>query len=96
MFPFLPFLVLCPLVGAGVVALLPRKATTSIQAVALSVALVNFVVAVALWMVFDTTTAKFQFVSTLSWLPLGNMTVSLGVDGISLLFLVLTTFLVPV
>ena len=58
--------------------------------------LINFIVSLGLWLTFDTSTAKFQFVKHIGWLPFLNMNVYIGLDGISLFFIILTTFLVPV
>jgi proton-translocating NADH-quinone oxidoreductase chain M len=44
---------------------------------------------------FDRSTAKFQFVETFLWIPSSNLHFVLGVDGISLFFVLLTTLLVP-
>ena len=44
---------------------------------------------------FDHSTAKFQFVNAVDWLPFLNMHFYIGIDGISLFFILLTTFLVP-
>ncbi|KAJ0755406.1 putative NADH:ubiquinone reductase (H(+)-translocating) [Helianthus annuus] len=45
---------------------------------------------------FDPSTAKSQFVESLRWLPYENIHFYLGIDGISLLFVILTTFLIPI
>ena len=45
---------------------------------------------------FDTTTADFQFVHTLTWMPDFNIGYKMGIDGISMLFVMLTTLLTPI
>lgn len=45
---------------------------------------------------FDPSTAKSQFVESLRWLPYENIHFYLGIDGISLFFVILTTFLIPI
>ena len=55
---------------------------------------INFVLSLALWWNFDTTSAEFQFVEKSQWLG-GAITYHMGVDGISMLFVILTTFLLP-
>jgi NADH-quinone oxidoreductase subunit M len=55
----------------------------------------TFVVSLLIWLNFDTTTADFQFVEEASWLGTG-IRYKMGVDGISMLFVILTTFLMPV
>jgi proton-translocating NADH-quinone oxidoreductase chain M len=94
--PFLSFLLLFPLVGALLIACIPSWKVRSIKIIALCISLINFVVASGLWIVFDNSTAKFQFVEHIGWLPFFNMNAYIGIDGISLFFIVLTTFLVPV
>ena len=96
MHSILSFLLLFPLVGAAAVTCVPRWNTRLIKALALSCSLVNFIVSLFVWLAFDNATAKFQFVETLGWLPELNMNFYIGIDGISLFFIVLTTFLVPV
>jgi proton-translocating NADH-quinone oxidoreductase chain M len=54
-----------------------------------------FVYSLFLWLTFDQSTAKFQFLTDIQWWPLTNWHLPLGVDGISLFFILLTTFLFP-
>ena len=96
MFPFLTFLLGLPLFGALVLACIPSWQTRFIKTFALWVSCVNFVLSLGVWLLFDTSSAKFQFVEQIGWLPFLNMNVYIGIDGISLFFIVLTTFLVPV
>jgi proton-translocating NADH-quinone oxidoreductase chain M len=84
-----------PLLGACIVLVLPRGQETTIKAVALWTSCITFVLSLFLWVGFDSSTPKFQFVSELSWLPSANMHAYIGLDGISLFFVLLTTFLVP-
>jgi len=65
------------------------------RAIALLFTLANLVVAVFIWKQFDGTTAAFQFVENHAWLAAG-ITYHLGIDGISMLFLVLTAGLMPI
>jgi proton-translocating NADH-quinone oxidoreductase chain M len=48
------------------------------------------------WILFDNSTPQFQFVEELRWLPNSNISLYLGIDGISVLFVILTTFLIPI
>lgn len=84
-------LLFLPLVGA--VSLLFVSNLRVIRSVALFTSLVTFLYSLLLWIYFDRSTAQFQFVQEVEWIP--NMPVALGVDGISLFFILLTTFLVP-
>ena len=63
---------------------------------ALWTSLITFVVSLFLWFDFDTSSAEFQFVDEAAWIPAFNMTYRMGVDGISLFFVLLTTLLIPI
>jgi len=82
-----------PLGGALGLSLLPRARGEWLRLGALSVTLVTFLLSLLLWVGFDASTAAFQATARVSWLPGLHWTV--GVDGLSLLFVVLTTFLLP-
>jgi proton-translocating NADH-quinone oxidoreductase chain M len=56
----------------------------------------TFLYSLGFWIQFENSTAKFQFVETIRWLPHSNINLVLGVDGISLFLVVLTTFLIPI
>ena len=62
--------------------------------VALIATVVDLVIAIYIWTQFDGSTAAFQFVERAQWLG-GNITYHMGVDGISVLFVVLTAILMP-
>ncbi len=86
-----------PLVGIGFI-LLTRGADATVARnakwAALITTLVEFVLAMVIWIKFDGTTAAFQFVEQGNWLAPG-ITYHMGVDGISMLFVVLTAGLMP-
>ncbi len=63
---------------------------------ALWTTLATFVVSLFLWFRFDTGTADFQFVEHVEWLPEFNIAYRMGIDGISLFFVLLSTFLTPI
>ncbi len=95
--PLLSLITFLPSVGAlfilmirGEEALVARNA----RMVALWTTLFTFFLSLFLWIDFDVTTADFQFVEKHEWLG-GNITYHMGVDGISMLFVILTTFLMP-
>ena len=96
MFQLLNFLLICPLIGALVIAFIPSWNIRFIKTYALFISITNFIASLSVWLLFDTSTAKFQFVDRIAWLPFLNMNVYIGIDGISLFFIILTTFLVPV
>jgi NADH-quinone oxidoreductase subunit M len=92
-FPILSIITFLPVVGALLILLLPGDHTA--RMIALATTAVNFVLSLVLWANFDTGTPAFQFLETSVWLG-GNITYKMGVDGISVLFVVLTAFLMPI
>lgn len=82
-----------PLLTCLIVALVPSLALARVIALGGSIA--TFVVSLHLWFHFDPTTADLQFVERLPWLPDFGITYFVGVDGLSLLLILLSTFLVP-
>jgi NADH-quinone oxidoreductase subunit M len=92
--PILSTVTFLPLVGALFIAFLPTDAVRNARYVALWTTLVTFLVSLLIWINFDKTSAGFQFVEERAWL--GSIKYKLGVDGISMLFVILTTFLMPI
>jgi NADH-quinone oxidoreductase subunit M len=82
-----------PLVGALLIATLNAEAVRNVRWIAFWTTLVTFLVSLLIWWNFDTTSAGFQFVEEYKWL--GPLKYKMGVDGISMLFVILTTFLMP-
>jgi NADH-quinone oxidoreductase subunit M len=91
--PILSIVTFLPLVGALYIAFLPRDATANARYVALWTAIITFIVSIFIWTNFDSTSAGFQFVEERAWF--GPIKYKMGVDGISMLFVILTTFLMP-
>jgi NADH-quinone oxidoreductase subunit M len=94
--PLLTLLILLPLAGGLLVLLLGNGRDGLARQLALGVSLLNFVVSLVLWWKFDPTSADYQFQEQHTWLPDFGISYHLGVDGISLLLVVLTTFLTPI
>lgn len=93
----LSLLVWLPIVGGLVVLALGEARVALGRWVALATSLVALALSVPLYQGFDTSTASFQFVEQLPWIPALNATYHLGVDGISLPLILLTTFItVPI
>ncbi len=96
--PLLSLVTFVPLVGVafilmtrGEAALVARNA----RFIALWTTLVDFALSVVLWIEFNPNTAQFQFVERANWVSLGGFTISyhMGIDGISLFFILLSTLL---
>jgi NADH-quinone oxidoreductase subunit M len=97
--PLLSLVTFLPLVGAvfiltirGDEAIVARNA----RYVALWTSLITFVLSLFIWFGFDRGTAEFQFVEKVEWLPAYGISYHMGVDGISMLFVLLSTFLTPI
>ena len=89
-------LILLPTIGA--LFILFTKSTSgkyqSSKYVALFISLANFLLSLYLWHVFDKNSVDFQFVENREWLS-GFINYKVGIDGISILFIILTTFITP-
>ena len=95
-FPILSFLILLPAIGSIFLLFSKNdsKQTNTIKYVALFTSVVNFLISLYLWNSFDNTISNFQFVEERTWLA-GFVNYKVGIDGISILFIVLTTFITP-
>ncbi|MDQ3938405.1 MAG: NADH-quinone oxidoreductase subunit M [Chloroflexota bacterium] len=91
--PLLSLVVFLPLVGALVIAFLPRHNLALVRGTALATALATFGVSLLLLAGFDAGAAGFQHRETVDWIPAFGIQYKLGVDGISLALVVLTTTL---
>ena len=96
-FPILSSLILLPSIGALFILLSKSKDQSNYQSskyVALFVSFANFFISVYLWYIFDPNITDFQFVENRLWLP-GFINYKVGIDGISILFIVLSTLITP-
>jgi NADH-quinone oxidoreductase subunit M len=91
-FPLLSFVIFLPLLGAGVIALLPRENRELIRFTALFVASVEMILAGVLFFLFQPGEG-FQFVERVPWIPALGIRYFVAVDGISLLLIGLTALL---
>ncbi|MBW3555169.1 MAG: NADH-quinone oxidoreductase subunit M, partial [Gemmatimonadetes bacterium] len=88
----LHFLLWFPVVGMAITLASPAVRA---KQVALAVALVEFLVSVPLWFLFDEGIGGFQFASSMTWIETWGIRYSMGIDGVSVLLVLLTTFLMP-
>jgi NADH-quinone oxidoreductase subunit M len=93
-FGLLSLITFFPLVGALAVALLNKEAKGNARWIALYTTLFTLGAAIYLWGQFDAGSAGFQFIEEMDWLG-GSIRYKMGIDGISMLFVVLTAFLMP-
>jgi len=90
----LSWVIFLPLAGAVVIAFI-RENEALIRRVALITTVADFLISLPLLTGFDRTTHAMQFVERASWIPAFNIQYAIGVDGISLLLVLLTTLLSP-
>ena len=95
-FPILSSLILLPTVGALFLFFTKNKDgnNSTVKYVALFTSAVNFLISIYLWTAFDQLTSNFQFIEDKKWIE-GFINYKVGVDGISILFIILTTFITP-
>ncbi|QBK30419.1 NADH-quinone oxidoreductase subunit M [Roseitalea porphyridii] len=96
--PLLSLVTFLPLVGVLVIFFISDETEMglrNIRMVALLTTVFTFLVSLLIWAGFDTSNPGFQFVEEAEWLG-GGLTYRMGVDGISMLFVILTTFLMPI
>ena len=89
-------LILLPIVGVLFLFFTKDKDGNNLTTkyVALFTTIVNFLISIYLWLLFDPTTSAFQFVEERIWIK-DFINYKVGVDGISILFILLTTFITP-
>jgi NADH-quinone oxidoreductase subunit M len=94
----LSFVIFLPLIGALALLLVGNRDGSRdqlIRVASLAIALVTFAATLALWAYYTPGTTSFQFVERYAWIPTFGIEYYIGVDGISLLLIVLTGFLTP-
>jgi NADH-quinone oxidoreductase subunit M len=96
--PILSAVTFLPLIGAAFIFLIRGEtegAQQNARYVALWTTVITFLISLLIWVDFNNATADFQFVERHDWLG-GAFNYYMGVDGISMLFVILTTFLMPI
>ena len=95
MFPILSSLIILPLIGSlFLIFITSSEKNTSLKYVALFITFANFFLSLYLWKIFDPSISTFQFVENRIWIE-GFINYKVGIDGISILFVILTTFITP-
>jgi len=99
-FPILSLLTFLPLAGALFILTVrdddPEIVARNARYTALWTSGINFLLSLYLWFHFEPGTADFQFVEKAEWMPVLGLAYHMGVDGISVLFVLLTTLLTPI
>jgi len=91
--PILSVTIWLPIIGGLLVLMSGDKAPNVSRWAALWVAILTFVVSIPLYAGFDSSTAQMQFVENIPWIPMFEVNYHLGVDGISMPLILLTTFI---
>jgi NADH-quinone oxidoreductase subunit M len=91
----LSFVLFLPTIG-GLLLLLGRRNESFVKFGALGLSTIVFALSLGLWFGYDTSNSAMQFVEKTSWIPSLNVSYHIGIDGISLLLIMLTTFLTPI
>ena len=97
-FPILSAIIFIPLIGALFILVIKGEqkiVEKNSKYVAIFSSLTNFLLSLFLWYSFETSTSDFQFVEEKNWME-GTINFQLGIDGISILFILLTTFITPI
>ena len=95
----LSILIFLPLIGAGVIFFFVKEGEAghdNARYAALWTTVVTFIASLYVWANFDPTTHEFQFVELVPWFEGHGISYHLGIDGISLFMIILTTFLMPI
>jgi len=85
-----------PVLGILLLMFIPSKNSKLLKITALNFSSLPFLGFLLVWVYFKNSIAQFQFVTKIYWMPFLNLNLTLGVDGISLFFLLLTTLLIPI
>src|ERR1700735_4643211 len=97
--PLLSLVTFLPLVGAGFILLMrgdEHAVAHNAKWAALLTSLITFGLSIFLWTGFDAQSGDFQFVEKLPWRPSLQSNYTMGIDGISLFFVLLSTLLTPI
>ena len=91
----LELLILTPIIGSFILLFMPSNNVYWIRMIALYTSLFTFIISILIWLFFDYGVSNFQFVSSFLWFSSFNINVFVGIDSISLLFIILTTLIFP-
>ncbi len=94
--PILTLITFLPIIGVVLILAIDSKKQELIRVTSLLVSIVVFFVSLPLFFHFDAGTYKMQFVEKLPWIPSFGIQYYVGIDGISLFLILLTTFLTPI
>ena len=84
-----------PLIGILILLFLKPEQKKLLKIISLNFSFLPFLGFLLVWSGFKKSIGTFQFVTKILWIPVLNLNITLGIDGISLFFLLLTTLLIP-
>jgi len=90
------YIISLPLIGVLFLVIIPYSNKFLLRLVALNFACLTFIGSLILWIFFDKSIGSFQFINKVVWVPILNINFIVGIDGISLFFILLTTLLIPI
>jgi len=93
----LSLLLLIPIIGSLLLLTIPENSIENkirIKRITLITMLINFIISIYIWLEFDSSTSQYQFVY--EFIDLSYCHLNIGIDGISLFFVLLTTFISPI
>lgn len=91
----LTYLILIPLIGSFLILFIRKEHANFIRYTALGISTIAFIISLIIYFQFDSANSDFQFINKFEWIKGLNIHYHLGVDGMSLLLVLLTTFLTP-
>jgi NADH-quinone oxidoreductase subunit M len=89
------YVLMLPLIGTFFLLIIPSSNRFLLKLTALIFSCLTFILSLLLWIFFDKSVGTFQFVNKFLWIPIFNINFPIGIDGISLFFVLLTTLLIP-
>jgi proton-translocating NADH-quinone oxidoreductase chain M len=90
------YISILPLIGSVLLLFIPSSNSKLLKLTALNFSSLPFLGSLLVWAYFKQSIGQFQFVTKIYWMSNLNLNVTLGIDGISLFFLLLTTMLIPI
>ena len=88
------YILILPLIGTLLLLITPGNKHKTLKLIALNCSCLTFLCSLYIWVIFSKARGTFQFVTKILWINILNLNFTLGVDGISLFFLLLTTLLI--
>ena len=88
-------ILILPLLGSFLLLITPFYNKTVLKSIVLNFSCLTFIFSLLIWVLFDKSVGTFQFNEKFLWMPFLNFNFPLGIDGISLFFVILTTMLIP-